>query len=201
MATSIQIMACLTPATRQTAIWYLSGPTLIGSAFGPTPPSGWVLMAIADFNGNGKPDYVLYNVGTRQTAIWYLNNNVYHQRRVRPHSSDRLGTRVWRISMAMATQITPCSTRLLAKQQSGICQDQRSSAALFGPTLPSGWALVATNDFNGNGKPDYVLYNAGTRQTAIWYLNNNVFVSGASAKFSGWLESGRAVSAQPSLYP
>ena len=39
------------------------------------------------------------------------------------------------------------------------------------------WWLSA--DFNGNGKPDYVLYNAGTRQTAIWYLNNNVFVSGA----------------------
>jgi hypothetical protein len=39
--------------------------------------------------------------------------------------------------------------------------------------------LVAIADFNANGKPDYVLYNAGTRQTAIWYLNNNVFVNGA----------------------
>jgi hypothetical protein len=33
--------------------------------------------------------------------------------------------------------------------------------------------------FNGNGKPDYLLYNAATVQTAIWYLNNNMFVSGA----------------------
>jgi len=49
----------------------------------------------------------------------------------------------------------------------------------LGPSLPSGWALVATADFNGNGKPDYLLYNAATRQTAIWYLNNNMFVSGA----------------------
>jgi len=23
----------------------------------------------------------------------------------------------------------------------------------------------------------YLIYNAGTRQTAIWYLNNNIFVS------------------------
>jgi hypothetical protein len=45
--------------------------------------------------------------------------------------------------------------------------------------VPNGWALVATADFNGNGKPDYLLYNAGTRQTAIWYLNNNVLISGA----------------------
>jgi len=63
--------------SRQTAIWYLSGPTFIGSAFGPTPPSGWALVATADFNGDGKPDYVLYNAATRQTAIWYLNNNVF----------------------------------------------------------------------------------------------------------------------------
>src|SRR5215470_16491381 len=33
-------------------------------------------------------------------------------------------------------------------------------------------------DFDHNGKQDYLLYNASTRRTAIWYMNNNVFVSG-----------------------
>ena len=42
-----------------------------------------------------------------------------------------------------------------------------------------GWNLITTADLNNNGKPDYVLYNANTRQTAIWYLNNNVYLSGA----------------------
>jgi hypothetical protein len=49
----------------------------------------------------------------------------------------------------------------------------------FGPTLPAGWSLIGTADFNGDGKPDYLLYRASTGQTAIWYMNNNVFVSGA----------------------
>ena len=44
--------------------------------------------------------------------------------------------------------------------------------------VASGTTVTAA-DFNGNGKPDYLLYNAGTRQTAICYLNNNVFVSAA----------------------
>ncbi len=34
-------------------------------------------------------------------------------------------------------------------------------------------------DFNQDGKPDYVLYNAVTHQTAVWYLNNNLFSSAA----------------------
>jgi hypothetical protein len=38
--------------------------------------------------------------------------------------------------------------------------------------------VVGIADFNGDGKPDYLLYNGSTRQTAIWYLNNNVLSSG-----------------------
>ena len=51
--------------------------------------------------------------------------------------------------------------------------------ALYGPTLPVGWAVVAAADFDGDGHPDYVLYNAKTGETAIWYLNNNVLVNAA----------------------
>jgi hypothetical protein len=45
------------------------------------------------------------------------------------------------------------------------------------PTPEAGTAIVA--DFNGDGHLDLVLRNARTRQTAIWHLNNNVFISGA----------------------
>ena len=34
-------------------------------------------------------------------------------------------------------------------------------------------------DFNRDGKTDYLLFNASIRRTAIWYLDNNVFLSGA----------------------
>src|SRR5438477_192924 len=40
-------------------------------------------------------------------------------------------------------------------------------------------AAPGAYDFNQDGKPDYVLYNAVTHQTAVWYLNNNVFVGSA----------------------
>jgi hypothetical protein len=35
------------------------------------------------------------------------------------------------------------------------------------------------SDFNRDGKPDYVLYNASTRRTAVWYMDDTVFLGGA----------------------
>jgi hypothetical protein len=64
------------PSTHHSVIWYLSGATRIGSAFGPTIAAGYNLVGTSDFNRDGKPDYLLFNPSTRGTAIWYLNNNV-----------------------------------------------------------------------------------------------------------------------------
>jgi hypothetical protein len=53
-----------------------------------------------------------------------------------------------------------------------------------------GYDLVnaPTTDFNNDGKPDFVLYNAGTHQTAVWYMNNNVHAGGGSGPTlpGGW---------------
>ena len=163
----------------QTAIWYLSGRTHIGSAYGPTLPSGWHWVATGDFNGDGYPDYVLSNADTRQTAIWYLNNNV--------HVGGGYGPTLpagWEVAGVADFNRDGHTDYLLFHPSSGhtaigYLSGTTLIGAAWGPTLPSGWALVATADFNGDNKPDYVLYNGGTRQTAIWYLNNNVYTGSA----------------------
>ena len=52
----------------------------------------------------------------------------------------------------------------------------------------------APSDFNSDGNSDYLLYNASTRQTALWYLNNNVHIGGASGPTlpAGWQPVGVA---------
>ncbi len=134
--------------------------------------------AVADFNNDGHPDYVLRSASTRQTAIWYLNNNVF--------ISGALGPSIfagWLLDgVADFNRDTHPDYALFAPNTNQTALWYLSGptyiAGAYGPTLPNGWELVCAADFNGDNKPDYVLYNAGTRQTAIWYLNNNVYVSG-----------------------
>jgi glucose/arabinose dehydrogenase/elongation factor P hydroxylase len=52
------------------------------------------------------------------------------------------------------------------------------NGSVFKIVSSAGWSVVGVADFNRDGHPDYLLFNSSTRQTAIWYLNNNVFSSG-----------------------
>ena len=47
---------------------------------------------------------------------------------------------------------------------------------------------VVRVDFNYDRKPDLLLWNSSTRNTAVWYLNNNVFLNGRYAPTlpAGW---------------
>ena len=95
--------------------------------------------------------------------------------------------------MATAIQITSCLTQARDRRRYGILTTTVFSPA-FGPTLPAGWSVVGVADFNGDGHPDYLLFNSSTRQTAIWYLNNNGFISGLYGPTLpvGWAVAGAA---------
>ena len=147
----------------------------------PTPTPGVTAgtAAVADFNGDGHPDWVLRNAGTRQTAIWYLNNNVLIGGAFGPTLTAGWGLRGSADFNSDGHPDYPLFALSTRQTALWYLSGPMRIGTANGPTLPAGWALVATADFNGNAKPDYVLYNAGTRQTAIWYMNNNLFMSGA----------------------
>ena len=50
------------------------------------------------------------------------------------------------------------------------------------------------NDFNNDGHPDYLLFNANSGATVIWYMNNNVHVTGTHGPTlpAGWNVAGVA---------
>ena len=97
------------PGTRQTAIWYFSGVTLVGGASGPTLPSGWALVAVGDFNGDCTLIMCFTTRARAEQRWWYMNNNVF-------------------------------------------------VSGAYGPTLPAGWSLAGVADFDGDGLLDYLLF-------------------------------------------
>ena len=111
-------------------------------------------------------------------AIWYLNNNVYIGCAYGPTLAAGWGLRGLAISIATAIRIMPCSLPTRIRPQSGIYLGPHSSGALTGRPFPVDGNWWRTADFNGDSKPDYVLYNSGTNQTAVWYMNNNVYAGG-----------------------
>src|SRR5207248_2671894 len=63
------------PGPARTAIWYLNNNAFVSGAYGPTLPAGWKVVGVADFDGDGRPDYLLS--ASNQTAIWYLSGTTF----------------------------------------------------------------------------------------------------------------------------
>src|SRR5438034_6299958 len=84
------------------------------------------------------------------------------------------------ISVHRAHRLLSESTRILCTLRTRRCaHTSRSRCPPRRKRESQHHVRLAVGDFNGDSKPDYVLANPLTLQTAIWYMNNNVFVSGA----------------------
>jgi elongation factor P hydroxylase len=61
-------------------------------------------------------------------------------------------------------------------------------------TVAAGASRAVLDDFNSDGHPDYLLFNSTTHATVIWYMNNNVHVTGANGPTlpAGWSVAGVA---------
>ncbi len=134
---------------------------------------------VADFNGDGYPDYLIYNRATRQTAIWYLDEDGIIGGDYGP--TIAVG---WSLVDAADLDGDGYPDYILVNRTTGQTAIWYLSGATFlrgayAPSIPTNWKLILTRDFNNDGKPDYVLYNLITHQTALWYLNNNVLAGGA----------------------
>src|SRR6266581_2060509 len=143
---------------------------------------------VTDFNGDGEPDYLLYNVSTRQTAIWYLNNNMFVGGAFAPTLPAN-----WRIVGVADFNRDGEADYLLynaSTRQTAICYLSGPTliGGAYGPTIASGYTLIGAADFNADGKPDYVLYGPSVQGTTLWYLDNNVFTGSANGPTlpAGW---------------
>ena len=65
-----------------------------------------------------------------------------------------------------------------------------TATAYAGLNVPANWRVVASGDFNGDGKADLLWYNNFTGQTAIWLMNGSTQIGSAvifTDASGGWL--------------
>ena len=145
-------------------------------------PGGTPTAVRSDFNGDGKPDYViLYNASTRRTAVWYLNNNVFLGSAygpTLPAGWTLVDTADFnRNGRALITHSSHPAAR--ARQGSGISSESRFAEAPLARPCPAAGHWWRSATLTATASPTMYSYNARTHQTAVWYMNNNVLVSGA----------------------
>ena len=143
-----------------------------------------------DFNGDARPDLLLFNATTRQTAVWYMNNNV----RIGNANGPTLPGG-WSLASVADFNRDDHPDYLLFNNATRATwiwymNNNVRIGNAFGPTLPAGWTVVALGDFNSDGYPDYVLFNANTGGTIVWYMRNNVRIGSATGPT---LPAGRSV--------
>jgi hypothetical protein len=162
-------------STKKTSIRY--GPTFSSSVPGPMINPGWTLLTTADFNGDGKSDFVLVN-GAGQIWYWFLNGVV--------SAGSDLGPIIpsgWTLST-----VGDCdgdhNPDFVLTSTSGRTKvwnlDQHGKVILretAGPNLPSGWQIAGSDDYNGDSRRDWVILQPAStpptaRKTEVWFMNN-----------------------------
>jgi len=168
--------------TRQVTVWYMGGAG--GTVFqgynylSAAGVPGWHVVAVADFNGDGVPDLVWQNDSTRQVTVWYMGGAGgavlqgynflsaagvpgWHVVAVADFNGDGVPDLVWQNDSTRQVTVW-----YMGGAGGAVFQGYSFLSAAGVP----GWHVAAAADFNGDGVPDLVWQNDGTRQVTVWYM-------------------------------
>jgi len=158
-------------------------PSLVGASSvwsftttGTPPPAG--VSGSRDFNNDGRPDLVWQNDSTRQATVWYMGG-AQGSTLVGWNYLSSVGVAGWRI-VGSADFNADGHPDLIWQNDSTRQATVWYMGGMQGTTLLGwgylaaksvpGWKIVATADFNGDGRPDLVWQNDSTRQATVWYM-------------------------------
>jgi len=169
-----------------TQFWQMNGITRtdyveVSSSLYLADSTGWLPVARADFNKDGKTDIVWHNGTTGVTQVWYMNGAARTSFENFSTSLNVLDSTGWRF-LGSADFDKDGNADLFAHNgttgefqvwfMNGITRTSVSnlSSSLNTPDA-NGWVFFGTGDFNADGKTDIVFHNGGTGATQVWYMD------------------------------
>jgi hypothetical protein len=165
------------------AIWYMNNTGGLGSAVGVgSLPNDWTVAGTGDFNGDGVWDILWFNNISSGVASWLMNANGTVKSAVAVGSlpagwsmagtGDFNGDGISDILLSAALADGSTTAAIWFMNSSGAI----GSAAGVG-TMPSGWTVAQTGDFNGDGTSDILWYNSTSGGMATWLLSSATIMS------------------------
>jgi hypothetical protein len=163
---------------------------------GYTATTGWQVVGVGDFNGDGKADVLFRNAGTGVTRIWFMNGTtVSGGGNTSLNPGGYISTTGWRVIGVGDFNADGKADILLRYAQTGqtaiwfmngitVSGGGNTSLNPGGYTATTGWQVVGVGDFNGDGKADILLRYAQTGQTAIWFMNGTTVSGGGNTSAS-----------------
>jgi uncharacterized protein YdbL (DUF1318 family) len=161
-----------------TAIWLMTGATVLSSGGIGNVPTVWSIVGQRDFNGGGMAD-LLWRDTSGDTAIWFMNGTTVSSTAVLGSVStdwtivstgdfngDGYGDILWRDNSPFGN--------LAMWLMNGAQVTQIGGVGSVAPT----WSVVGTGDFNGDGMAD-LLWRDTSGNTAIWFMNATTVSSAA----------------------
>jgi len=181
--------------SNQIAFWYTNGAnnaTIPGGNFiNTTPPTGWKVVGVGDFNADGKSDLVLQNQTTNQVAIWFMNGYLYNGGVLMPYTPPT----GWTVAGAGDFNGDGFADLVFQSQTSGqialwyMNGPTYANGTVLTTTPATGWKIVGVGDYNGDGSADLLFQNQTNNQAAVWYLKNGAYVGGNALSLApppGW---------------
>jgi hypothetical protein len=153
------------------AMWLMNGANVVQAGGFGVVPTNWQLVGQRDFDGDGKYDWLWYDVNTGTVGLWLLNGLQTPQKGgfgsvpgnwtivgTGDFNGDGNGDILWRDGSSGTVALWLLNGFQIL-QKGG-----------FG-SIPLNWSVAGTGDFNGDGFADILWRDGATGTVAIWFLN------------------------------